>query len=73
MWFDYAVLAVKIYQIQSKSVVEGSKKGLIMLRIDVRDDLATLEKLLRGQEFLKSILAKLNTFSLYFFLWLLIA
>ena len=53
--------------------MEGSKKGLIMLRIDVRDDLATLEKLLRGQEFLKSILAKLNTFSLYFFLWLLIA
>ena len=37
-----------------------------MLRIDVRDDLATLKKLLRGVEFLKSILDKLNTFSLYF-------
>ena len=53
--------------------MEGSKKGLIMLRIDVRDDLATLKKLLRGVEFLKSILDKLNTFSLYFFLWLLLA
>ena len=51
----------------------GSKQGLIMLRIDVRDDLATLEKYLRGQEFLKSILAKINTFPLYFFLWLLLA
>ena len=51
----------------------GSKQGLIMLRIDVKDDLATLEKLLRGEEFLKSILAKLNTFSLYFFLRLLLA
>ena len=51
----------------------GSKQGLIMLRIDVRDDLATLKKFLRGEEFSKSILAKLNTFSLYFFLKLLLA
>ena len=37
-----------------------------MLRIDLRDDLATLEKLLRAQEFLKSVLAKFNNFSFIF-------